>query len=389
MFWTIIGKDDFNEVPGGANRYAFGLVRALKDADVTTRFLVAGVSSSDIVDESIAGNVARRAWGFVKSGLRKGVTPDVINIHFALYGAPFLAGVIVRRFIGLSGPSRSTDMPKVIFNYQGPWSEESRVASGKNGVAIKVKRMLERFCLTRSDRIVVLSGGFAQDVQTRFGVAPERVFEIAPAVENEWFSTSTEDDLDPLDSSGPIDLVCVRRLTQRMGHIRLLDALQSLNFVVLGREVKLHIVGRGQEAENIRTWIVQHERSQSVIMHGFVPDGELRTLMRQMTMAIIPTTELEGFGLVVLEAMALGLPVISTGQGGLSTAMGPWATPPYVFALDDVSSIAKAVAAGTELAESPAERRKLIDYAAAHDWNSVALSLVGLSRMETAAGHNA
>jgi glycogen(starch) synthase len=49
---------------------------------------------------------------------------------------------------------------------------------------------------------------------------------------------------------------------------------------------------------------------------GFVPDGDLRSLLHQATVAVVPSFY-EPFGIVALEAMAAGAPVVAAASGGL------------------------------------------------------------------------
>jgi glycosyltransferase involved in cell wall biosynthesis len=63
------------------------------------------------------------------------------------------------------------------------------------------------------------------------------------------------------------------------------------------------------------------EAQDRVISVGFVPKADLATLYAK-ALAVICTSELEGFGLPVLEAMAFGTPVIAFARGAIAEVVG-------------------------------------------------------------------
>jgi len=54
---------------------------------------------------------------------------------------------------------------------------------------------------------------------------------------------------------------------------------------------------------------------------GKVSDADLVGLYRSAALTVVPSTALEGFGLVVLESLACGTPVVATDVGGLPEAL--------------------------------------------------------------------
>ena len=56
---------------------------------------------------------------------------------------------------------------------------------------------------------------------------------------------------------------------------------------------------------------------EHVKLTGFVPDADLPVAYRAADVSVVPSIALEGFGLIVLESLAAGTPVIVTPVGGL------------------------------------------------------------------------
>lgn len=367
MRWAVIGKDDLENLSGGLNRYVFGLASAMKGLGYCVDLYVAGHSASPVVDYAGPGNTFQRILWFLRFGWIAGRDVTVVNIHFALYGAPFLVGVKLRRAVSRLFKRSVPDL-KVIVTYHGPWAEESRVAERKNGLLVKIKGAFEQHCVSQAHSVITLSSTFANDVIQRFSVPVSKVSQLNPGIDSAWFSKATVHHR----KQNTIQLICVRRLTARMGHLELLGTLESIGFNVGGTAVRLAVVGIGTEAPCLEKWVADHNRGESVMLLGRLSDGDLRKVMEASTAAIVPTLELEGFGLVVLEAMAMGLPVISTGQGGLAEAMGPWGKPPHIFDITDPTSVMDAIQEATRLASSASEVTALQAYARNFDWPSVA-----------------
>ena len=91
----------------------------------------------------------------------------------------------------------------------------------------------------------------------------------------------------------------------------------------------------------------------ALILAGYVSDDELHALYRG-ALATLLVSHAEGFGYPVLEAMALGCPVITSNCSSLPEVAGDAAL------LVDPRNHAAIGAAITTLAESPAERQRLI-----------------------------
>ena len=78
--------------------------------------------------------------------------------------------------------------------------------------------------------------------------------------------------------------------------------------------IKFLIAGDGNEAERVREQIEQSELSQTVIMTGYIDDP--RALLRDSDI-LFQCSEVEGLPLVILEAMAMSVPVVASKIGGI------------------------------------------------------------------------
>ena len=82
-----------------------------------------------------------------------------------------------------------------------------------------------------------------------------------------------------------------------------------------GMQAELWIIGDGSERGEIESIIAKHGLEQEITLHGWVPQDKCPALIAQCDVLVLPSIR-ECGGAVVLEAMALGLPVVATDWGG-------------------------------------------------------------------------
>jgi len=82
------------------------------------------------------------------------------------------------------------------------------------------------------------------------------------------------------------------------------------------RDVLLVIGGEGPLREELLSLVAEMNLEKHVSLVGFIPEGDLPDYYRMADIFVLPTLELEGFGLVTLEAMASAVPVLGTPVGG-------------------------------------------------------------------------
>jgi len=80
-------------------------------------------------------------------------------------------------------------------------------------------------------------------------------------------------------------------------------------------DVKLIIVGNGPEFDNLKKLIEELHMEKQIILYGRANREEIKKLYQQSN-AFVLSSQYETFGVVVIEAMACGLPAISTKCGG-------------------------------------------------------------------------
>lgn len=291
----MTGSEWFASAPGGLNRYFTELFHAL------TRQPGAEVSAAAFGPDSPTVPGAQSWGGLGGSTLRRARTAfldraelhrdTVLDRHFCLYGPAAIA--------------RRGRLPLVV-HFHGPWAAESRL-TGQSETAVRAKYLLERVRYSGADRFVVLSNHFREVLHTDYRVSPDRIAVIPPGVDLHRFHAA------PIPAAETRTVLCVRRLERRMGIDTLLRAWPAV--LAEHPAARLVIVGTGTAEAELRS--AAQSLGDTVTFAGHIPDQRLTELYEQAELTVVPTTALEGFGLIALESLAAGRAPIVTDCGGL------------------------------------------------------------------------
>jgi glycosyltransferase involved in cell wall biosynthesis len=113
------------------------------------------------------------------------------------------------------------------------------------------------------------------------------------------------------------DFAFVGRLVSQKGCELLIDACAELN-----QKFTLNIIGDGFEMEKLQNKVKSLNLQDSISFLGFKQNEELARLLNQHRTMIVPSLDVEGFGIVALEGMACGCHMIVSNAGGLEEAVG-------------------------------------------------------------------
>jgi glycosyltransferase involved in cell wall biosynthesis len=304
----MLGCGWFPDQLGGLDRYYRSLLEQLPEArgvviggDASTPARVAGVSGH-------TRPLPIRLLAYWRAAQREAAETDVVDAHFALYSLlPLRLGKLRRT--------------PVVLHFHGPWAQENVSAGDGSRLRLGLRRALERTAYRRADQAVVLTSAFRQVLVERYGISPWIVNVEPPGVDLDRFLPRSQqlarNELD-LNHDAFVG-VAVRRLVPRMGLELLVKAwIDSLENLPAGST--LLIAGSGPLEPELQR-LADRDESSSVRLLGRVSDEQLVTLYQAADLAIVPTLEHEGFGLVVLEAAACGTPSIVTSVGGLPEAV--------------------------------------------------------------------
>lgn len=169
---------------------------------------------------------------------------------------------------------------------------------------------------------------------------------------------------EPLTAEGPLRLLFVGRLVERKGVEYLVRALPR---ILSEREVELTVVGEGEWEREIRSAARECGVEDRVTLTGFVPARQLARLYAGCDVFVLPAVvdrkgDTEGLGVVLLEALTFGRPVVASALGGIPDIVKDgatgWLVPP-----EDPGVLADQI---LQLAAHPEEARRVAEEGRRH-----------------------
>lgn len=177
---------------------------------------------------------------------------------------------------------------------------------------------VDRWSLRAADHVVTVNQQFVRDLE-RIGVSPGRLQMVANDVRMGWNDGVKPEAIAEVKArlgilEGEKVVLSVARLSQEKGHVYLLRALKELRSKFPDMPLRLVMVGQGPEQEAI-----EHEAQKLGITDCIIFAGQVRDVGPFFALAdvlALPSL-VEGVPNALLEAIAAGVPVVSTPVGGI------------------------------------------------------------------------
>jgi glycosyltransferase involved in cell wall biosynthesis len=221
--------------------------------------------------------------------------PDLINIHAPVPGLGDIASLMAGR------------CPVVVNYHMGTMRKEG---SRLNSIIWVYEHVLLKPML-RKARVIVGSSEYVKDVfLVRY---TDKVRVITPAVDSQLFRPAAVPVTDP-------KVIFVGSLNKSDGHKNLrslLAACQELRAAALP-SLQLTVVGDGDGRDMYENLAAAMNLADATTFTGWLERAELAEAYRSAAVFVLPSTN-DSFPLVITEAMASGLPVVSTLVGGIPT----------------------------------------------------------------------
>jgi phosphatidylinositol alpha-1,6-mannosyltransferase len=196
----------------------------------------------------------------------------------------------------------------------------------------------------KNGNAVVAASEFTRQNLLRLGIKDERIHKITPGVDSAKFKPSESSTAlrKKYGLQGKVVVLTVARLVPRKGHRLSIQA-----FAKVCREIPdshYLIVGTGPDERRLRELVQEAGIADRVTFTGYVPAEQLPEIYNMSDIKMMPNRQeengdVEGFGIVFLEASAAGKPVIGGRSGGAVEAIIEGVTG-YLVNPDDADELA-------------------------------------------------
>lgn len=325
----IIAGRHYHDQRGGAQKIAFDEAVELRRRGEDVWVLAHGESSLPEYELRDGIHLLRyapakvAAWNPARGSVHQKAAASVLARHLpqvdAIHGHIHLAYLAALEFYDESIHSCYTIHSPARMEMAIEWRNSTVLRRLAAPIALPMINRIEAECLRRSRVVTALSQYTIDCISKLHGKRLSNLVQLVPG----WVDTSR---FVPVEDRGrakaqlgwPTDLPIVftlRRLESRMGLDRLLDASHHL----LREGLKFHLVvgGSGSLQSTLEKQARTLGLSNSVTFLGRVEDRELALAYAACDAFVLPTAELECFGLIALEALSAGRPVLATPVGAI------------------------------------------------------------------------
>ncbi|QIA52017.1 colanic acid biosynthesis glycosyltransferase WcaL [Pantoea agglomerans] len=264
----------------------------------------------------------------IKLVLPKVTKPSLLrSLNVRRYGAQS-SKLLLPSIVANAKQIFTADVFLVHFGYAGALANKLRelgVLKGKqatvfHGADISRRHILEEHKLDyvnlfRQSELMLPISNLWKNKLIEMGCPPEKIHVTRMGIEPEKFNFQPRQAFQT-----PLRIVSVARLTEKKG----LDVAVKASAILKqrGGQFQYTIIGNGDQDEMMRNFIAREGMEDCVSMPGFKPQEEIRRALSEADIFLLPSKtaadgDMEGIPVALMEAMAVGLPVVSTFHSGI------------------------------------------------------------------------
>lgn len=336
----IVADRFFPSEPGGLARVAWDVAEALADRGHMVDFVAAesGPEKFEAITTVVGGVTVHRFWRPRFPAWH----PHRLSVPISLYTEAVRNVVRETRFDAIHFHSIFTGMavkravrqmpvrPRIVYTVHSPVAQEQHLTWSQQGllgvvndlIGTPIVRRMEGNLISFADETHVLSQFTARELRKEHPRLPGNYRVIPHFVYDGWVRAMPREEA-RRQLQWPRDIPClftVRQLRYRYGLDTAIEAVAPM--ASTGR-CHLYIAGEGPDRAKLQKLIDSLGCQPTIKLMGRIDDETLRCAYQGADLFVLPTRHLECFGLISLEAMSYGLPVLGTNVGAIPEVTGP------------------------------------------------------------------
>jgi len=222
---------------------------------------------------------------YLRKYIKKYGKPDIIHAHFVFFG-----GVIAKLLNEITG------IPFVVTAHSSRHFKE---------IKSKYKFNEMRLVFKSADQVIAVSKFLRKRLGTLYKIDQIKV--IPNTVNSDFFTPSKKK-----HDKNRFIFTCIGNMSINKGFDKLLSAFSSFSKT---ENVYLNIIGDGPERNNLEQLAKELGIEKRVIFYGLLNRTRILDVLQQSDV-LVSSSNLETFGVTLIEALACGIPVIATRSGG-------------------------------------------------------------------------
>jgi glycosyltransferase involved in cell wall biosynthesis len=383
MNYLVAVNRKFGDNPSGSARVAWDIACLVRDSGHNVVMLcqspelASGVSKKTLEDGitivrfGLGGGrffQRRRHRQAVSAAVRKhlaGFKPDTVHIHSLFIGDAVIAAL--GHHCNYVATIHSPVVPETRLNWEGQgWRGKAKIALG----GLEWLRRVQNQVLDRCQRVHVLSE-YTQRELRKFAPKLPPVAVIPHWRRPDLVRRETKAEAKaalnwPMNE--PV-VFSLRRMVPRMGHATAIRAIAPL---LEKCHARLVLAGDGPLRKTLQTLAATLSGGNRIEFPGRISDEQMRLMYSGADLFVLPTTALECFGLIILEAYSYGCPVLATNVGAIPESVEPL-MPGFLVEADDIHQLRERAQGFLSGKLVPPSESQIVEYLEAH----YDLSIVG------------
>lgn len=229
----------------------------------------------------------------VNDYIRKHGKPDLIHAHCAIF-----AGIVATEI------GKDKGIPVVITEHSSGFARN---------LYSKFKLRLAHYAFSRANEIIAVSPKLSELLTNQFKKLNKKITFIPNMVGDTFFYTEKK-------RSKPFKFLNLSLISENKGQH---DLICAFNLVIQkGIDAELWIAGDGEKIQELKLQVKKLNLNKNIKFMGYVQPTFVPELLKQVD-ALVISSYYETFGVVAVEALMSGVPVISTRCGGPECIIGP------------------------------------------------------------------